>query len=238
MEINWPVLIYLAIGIFVLAGFSSGWWKEAFVTFFLGLLVFLLQNPDSAQALIDGFNQAVAGLWAVLPPSLVDLLAQGMGLPAGTVPQANPSSPTTWLAVLMVGMAIATQIGRLALPSSFSLSLMGRLVGGVLGGVNGLLVVNLIREYLDGRSLPGATTTATVTGVRIVGGSTAPPPAAAITVRAADLPPTTILDSGLPWIVIGIGLFLFVAAVVNSLKIETNAEKMRRITVKKPFGYR
>ena len=31
----------------------------------------------------------------------------------------------------------------------------GSILGGLLGGLNGFLIINLIREYLDGRNLPG-----------------------------------------------------------------------------------
>ena len=50
MEINFTVLTYFAIGLFALNGLFRGWWKEAISTFFLILLVFLLQQPGVAAS--------------------------------------------------------------------------------------------------------------------------------------------------------------------------------------------
>ena len=38
MQINWMVLTYFVIGLFILNGFFRGWWKEAITLSFLAIL--------------------------------------------------------------------------------------------------------------------------------------------------------------------------------------------------------
>ena len=240
MEINWTVLTYLVIGTFVLVGFSSGWWKEALVTFFLGALVFLLQDPDQAERFIGLINSGLAQVWSLLPDSTAVAVADALGVRATAYGiQANAASPGTWLVILFGGMVAVTQLGRLLLPGIYSLSAAGRLLGSGLGGVNGLLVINLVREYLDGRSLPGSMATAASTGgLQIVGGSAYGAATSNLSVQAANLPNSTILDSFAPWVIVGGGVALLLAAVLSSVTIQSNAQKMRKISHRRPFGYK
>jgi hypothetical protein len=237
MQINWTLLTYIVVGVFILGGFSSGWWKEAIVTFFLGVMVFLLQDPALAQKFIDQLNAGLTRFWQILPASVTVSLAEALTSGRGSI-QANAGSSGTWLTILLVGVVLATQIGRLALPSTYALTAVGRLLGGTGGGVNGLLIVNLVREYLDGRSLPGHVASGVTAGVQVVGGSAYGDAATAISVQAGNLPNATILDSAAPWIIIIGGVLLLAAALLNSVTVQTNAQKMRKISYRKPFGYR
>lgn len=231
MTIDWTILTYVIVGIFVLVGFSSGWWKEAIVAFFLGVLVFFLQNPDVAESVINGINQVSTTVWGYLPSFLKDLLGEPIVL--------NPASATTWLLILIVGMVIFTQIGRLGLPGSYRAGLVSRVLGAALGGVNGLIIANLVREYLDGRSLPGSTVAAATASAEITLAGTGPagPPAAEVGVAFTNLPSATILDSAAPWIITALAVLIVIAAIGNSIRIEKNAENMRKISRHKPFGY-
>ncbi len=231
MVIDWTVLTYVIVAIFVLVGFSSGWWKEAIVAFFLGVLVFLLQNPDVAESLINGINQVFATIWGYLPASLKELVGGPIKL--------NAASANTWLLILIVGMVIFTQIGRLGLPGSYYAGPLSRVLGAVLGGVNGLIIANLVREYLDGRSLPGSSTAAATASAEITlaGTSSAGPPASEVGVAFTNLPSVTLLDSAAPWIIFGLALMLVIGAVANSFRVQSNTENMKKITRQKPFGY-
>ena len=240
MEINWTVLTYLVVGTFILVGFSSGWWKEALVTFFLGALVFLLQDPDQAEKFIGLINSVLGQLWSLLPDTTTAAIADALGVRATAQGiQANAASPGTWLVILLVGMVVITQLGRLLLPGAYSLSAIGRLLGSGLGGVNGLLVINLVREYLDGRSLPGSLATATSgNGLQIVGGSAYGTAASNLSVQTTNLPNLTILDSFAPWVIVGGGVVLLLAAIFSSVTVQSNEQKMRKISYRRPFGYR
>lgn len=234
MQINWTVLTYLVVGIFVLSGFSSGWWKEAIIAFFLGSLVFLLQNPTSAQSVIDTINS----LLALVPASIVNFFENTLGTTINL--QLDASASGTWLMILFVGFLIVTQIGRLGLPANYFLTSFGRLLGAVLGGINGFVFLSLVREYLDGRSLPGSTTatTSAVAGITLAGESSFGPAASSLSIQATNLPRFTILDSAVPWIIVGIGFLIFLAALAGSYTVESNEENMKKISRRTPFGYR
>lgn len=242
-------MTYLVVGLFALSGFLKGWWKEAVVTFFLALLVFLLRVPGVAQALIDLINQTLAFIWGILPSSvqvfLTDFFQTALGISTtGGVIQADATSGQTWLILLIIFIAIATLISWATLPHrvkkgknvAYVANPIGSVLGGLIGGFNGLLVINLVREYLDGRNLPGGGSSLpseiTMSGSGSVGMASS-----GVSLQATQLPSFTVLDSFLPWIIILIG-FLFVLAVFkNRVDIKTDKDKFRTVKYKAPFGY-
>jgi hypothetical protein len=239
MEINWTVLTYFVIGLFALNGFFRGWWKEAIITAFLGLLVFFLQQPGVAQWVIDQLNNILATIWQSLPDSwilaLEDLFEGVLGVRvAGAGIQADPSDPETWLIILIVFIMIATLLSRAALPgSNVRPTPAGSLLGGLVGGFNGFIIINLVREYLDGRALPGETA-ALPTEITMAGESSAGIASSGISIQAVELPRFTILDSFIPWIIIVIGILIFVA--VLNTRFSRDGANIK--ASKTPFGYK
>ncbi|MEW5956312.1 MAG: hypothetical protein AB1801_01215 [Chloroflexota bacterium] len=245
MEINWTVLTYFVIGLFILNGFFRGWWKEAITTVFLVILVFFLQQPSIAEAFTNIINTILNTIWEFLPDSLVELLRNffenGLGVQTATngAIQADPSNGTTWLIVLVLFLVIAGLIGRSSLPygrSGYAVRPIGSILGGLVGGLNGLILINLVREYLDGRNLPGGTGTlpAEISMAGQGGGRVA---SAGLSIQATQLPDFTILDSFLPWIIIIIGLFIFWAALINRVGISSK-DGFRKVDYRQPFGYK
>jgi hypothetical protein len=246
MEINWTVVTYLAVGFFALTGFYKGWWKEAITTGFLVLLVFLLQQPGVAGNVIDFLNNLLLRIWELLPDSLVSILRdlfESLGIrtvSSGAV-QANPSSPATWLLVLLLLLAVAVLISRYSLPDygegrGYAVRPTGGLLGAILGGFNGFIIVNLVREYLDGRNLPGGGTTPP-TEISAVGGSIGIA-SSDVSVRAVQLPSTTILDSFLPWVIIAVGIIVVIMALKTRIGLPKSSKGFRRIDFKEPYGYK
>lgn len=233
MEINWTVLTYFVIGLFALSGFFKGWWKEAVTTVFLAVLVFLLQNPDLAQRVIDTLNSILVTIWSFIPDSL---------LPAvGGVAQANASDASTWLIILILVIAAAIIFSRTTLPGGiiqpgmrYAPTPTGSVLGGLLGGLNGFLIINLVREYLDGRSLPGGLLTEIAPAG---GGGSVGIASSGVAIRAVEVPSFTILDSFLPWIIIGGGLLIFLAVLRNRVGLHSN-RGFRKIDYKVPYGYK
>lgn len=251
MEINWTFLTYLVVGLFAFSGFLRGWWKEAITTFFLALLVFLLRLPGIAQALIDIVNRILAFIWGILPDSLraflTDFFQRALGITTtGDIIQADAGSGQTWLILLILFIVIATLIGWLTLPNRFQgpkgivyvTTPLAGILGGLIGGFNGLLVISLVREYLDGRNLPGGGTSLpseiTMTG----GGGTTGIASSGVSLQATQLPNFTVLDSFLPWIIILIGVLFFLAVIKNRIDIKTDKNKFRKFEYRPPFGYR
>ena len=214
MQINWTFVTYLVIGLFALSGFFRGWWKEGITSIFLIFLVFLLQQPGVAETFINAINSVLVLLWNLAPNffSLIfnDLL--GLGTPGSTAAiQADPGQASTWLTALVVIVLLAILLGRFLVPGSGSVTIVGSILGGLIGAFNGFIVVNLVREYLDGRALPGSVTPATE--ITLAGASTAGIASPGLTVQAVELPRFTILDSLVPWIVIAVGLLILVAVI-------------------------
>lgn len=216
MEINWTVLTYMVIGLFALNGFFRGWWKEAVTTVFLVLLVFLLQQPELAESFINLLNELLRTVWQALPDTLVptirDLLETLLGVRTSAVGiQANPGNPGTWLMVLILFMVVATLLGRTGLTNqNYPPNPVGSLLGGLVGIFNGFLVTNLVREYLDGRALPGEISRP-ATEITMAGGSSFGVASRGISIQAVELPRFTILDSFIPWIITVAGILILIA---------------------------
>ncbi len=233
MQINWTLVTYLVIGLFALAGFFRGWWKEGITTIFLIALVFLLQQPGIAEAFIEVVNAIVAAIWNIAP-ALFDFIAENIFAveTSGTAAiQAEPDEAGTWLFVLVVVVVLAILVSRFLVPGRGIVNVVGSVLGGLVGAFNGFIVVNLVREYLDGRSLPGGTT-GPVTEIQLAGQSVAGVASPGLTIQAVDLPRFTILDSLIPWIVIGIGLLIFVALLRTGFGFQGV-----RVTRRVPPGY-
>jgi hypothetical protein len=240
VEVNWTLLSFIFVALFALSGFMKGWWKEAITTFFLGILVFFLQVPEMAVAFIDSINWVLEKIWGILPDSLaaslVDFMEQSLNLnipPEG--PQLDPTNPNTWLAILLLFVGFSILLSRLSLRRDLSRpqgrfyapSAIGSLLGGLLGAFNGFLIINLIREYLDGRALPGELT---LPGTSSFGAS-----AANLSIQATDLPSITILDTAIPWVVILVSIGLLVIALVTRLSRDgMNISAGKKV----PYGYR
>jgi len=250
VEINWTLITYLVVGLFALSGFLKGWWKEAIITLFLAILVFLLRVPGVAEALVDLFNRILTFIWGVLPDSmrifLTDFFETALGISgAGGVIQADATSGQTWLVLLIVFVAVATLIGWATLPNridkpkgtAYMVTPQGSILGGLIGGFNGLLVINLVREYLDGRNLPGGGSSLP-SEITMAGGGSVGTASSGVTLQATQLPSFTVLDSFLPWIIILIGLLFLLAVFKNRIDIKTDKDKFRKIEYKPPFGYK
>lgn len=233
MQINWALITCLVIGFLAWSGFARGWWKEAITTVFLAVLVLLLQQPDLSQSLIAGLNSLISTIWGFIPTSLQtfvnDTLETFLGISTGgAAPQTNTGDPGTWIIILIVMVGIATLIGHYSFKNKPTP--LGRFLGVLLGGVNGFLILNLIREYLDGRALPGRANYPTE--IIIAGGASAFGPAnPTVSIQAVNLPSVTILDSGIPYFLIGAGILLAVAVVTTRIVLKTNKEGGRKLDI-------
>ncbi len=236
MQINWTLIACLVIGFFVIAGFSKGWWKEAIITAFLLAPIFLLQNPDVAQTLITGINDAIAWVWDILPNSITSFFNTGIDAAfvvntSNAAPQIDAANPTTWIVFLAVLVGGAILLSRASLGSNPTL--FGKLLGALLGLVNGFLILSLFREYLDGRALPG--NTPPDSELNLVGTSAFGPAAQTVTVEATNLPNYTIFDSGTPWIIMGIIVLFMVLLLRTRVGIAKNDDGSKVATKVPPF---
>jgi hypothetical protein len=239
MEIDWTVLTYAVIGLFALNGFFKGWWKEAITTIFLVILLFFLQQPTIAESFVAVINNIISMVWNILPDFVTEFLADTLGLGEGAsavggVPQLDPTSGTTWLLILILFLIVAILISRPFLrdygPGGYSVRPMGSILGGLVGGLNGLIIISLVREYLDGRNLPQTATTTVEPGAQVG-------VASAGAIDVVNLPSNTIMDSYIPWAIMLIGIVVFLAAVKNRVDWRYR-DGFSKVGVKEPLGYR
>lgn len=245
VQVNWTIVTYFVVGLFALSGFFKGWWKEAVTSFFLGVLVFLLLQSSVATTFISTINTLLTTVWNILPSSITSVLqtlfADVFGVSTASTGGAlvfDPSNPTTWLVILIIFMIVAILIGRLGLRRDltgagrfYAPTFTGSILGGLLGGLNGFIIINLIKGYLQGTNLPGTTG---VTGMVATTAASNSIGVANVGIQATNLPQYSILDSFIPWIVIVIGMLLFAAAIGTRY----SRQGMNISAKKVPYGYK
>jgi hypothetical protein len=239
MEINWTVVTYFVVGYFALAGFSRGWWKEAVTTSALAGFILLLQNPDWAQRLVDLINSLLATVWNYIPTSITPVVNNGLETvfavsTSGSSPiQIDASDPGTWLTILGLVVGASILFGRVTLGNQPTAP--GKVLGVALGGLNGFLILSLVREYLDGRALPGQT--GPESEITLAGTSSFGPAASSLSIQFTGLSGVTILDSFIPWLAMGIGLLFLVSVLKTRLGVATSADG-RKLQTKVPPYYK
>jgi hypothetical protein len=129
----------------------------------------------------------------------------------------------------------AILMNRLFLPGgirrqgyAYNVTPIGAVLGALLGGLNGFILANLTLEYLTGRALPGGRP---ATEIALSDGR-----AVAVASSGIDFPSFTILDSFVPWVIIGLGFLLLVAVLRTRVGIH-NRNGFRRIDYRVPYGY-
>lgn len=244
MQINWTLLMYVVIIYFGIVGFSRGWWREAVFTGFLAILILLLQNPDWAQNLIDGINSVIAAVWSYIPTGFTNVVNNGLTnffaitTRSDTPFQFDPGAPETWFIILGIIMIIAFIIGRLTF--NYQPTGLGKVLGFALGALNGYFLLSIVREYLDGRALPGQGTAAVAASseISLVGSSSFGPPDPSVAIQAVNLPDFTLLDSVIPWMAIGVGAFVLFAVFNTRYGLETDKAQGWKIKTKVPPFYK
>ncbi|MDX1521005.1 MAG: hypothetical protein R3264_05225 [Anaerolineae bacterium] len=238
MQVNWLLVTYFMVGFFAISGFSRGWWKEAMTTVFLAFLLFLLQNPDVAQVVVETANDLLATIWSLIPlsvqPTVTELLRNVFAIETGGGPiQLDPGASGTWVMILAIVLSISILFSRAWLrntPTS-----QGSLLGALIGGFNGFFALNLFREYLDGRALPGSEVPQSE--IALAGDSSFGTAASSLSIQAVNLPTFTILDTIIPWIIIIVSFLLLFAILRTRIEVLTNPQGMKKINFKRlpPF---
>ncbi|MDM8529652.1 hypothetical protein QUF63_00675 [Anaerolineales bacterium HSG25] len=214
MTLDWMNLTLFIVIFFAITGFFRGWWKEGLTTIFLAGLVFLLNQPDLAEWLVESYNSLMTLLWSLIPSSMTTISETDtdsvVAITKSTPPDfllVDASNGSTWFYLLLLAVGIPalwTQTSFNNKPTA-----LGHVLGIGVGAFNGLLIMGLLREYMDGRSLPGGQT-GTESAITLASSSSTGTASAEATLVATNFPTYTILDSMIPWIVIIVGaLFAF-----------------------------
>lgn len=248
MRIDWTILTYFFVLLFVIQGSYRGWWREGVVTAFLSGLVFFLLQPTYAQTFIDLINSSFALVWDFLPGDVTLLIEDALTYAFGPVdvtsgpPELDAREGGMWLIMMLVFLIVGVVVGRYTLREYiqgagdyvvFITSPAGRFLGAIIGGLNGLIIINLIREYFDGRNLPGGPPSE----VALAGSSGIPLSSSGFEIAAVNAPSITILDSFIPFLIIGFGLVMVLAILGNRISYNYK-DGFRKVTTKSPYGYR
>jgi hypothetical protein len=222
IELNWTTVTYLVIGLLALSGFIKGWWKEAITTFFLGILILLLRIPAVSEQVMKWVNEILQTVNANLPQTIRSYLSTYLGISSL---QVDATQGLTWLVILLVVLGVSILVGRMLLPgqisgasayTTYAVTPLGSFLGGLLGGLNGFLIINLVREYLDGRGLP-ASTQQPATEIAMAGSQTVRMASSGVGLQLSNLPDFTLLTSLVGWIVVAFGFVLLLVIVRNTI---------------------
>lgn len=238
VQVDWQTISVIVIGFFALNGFFRGWWKEAIMTVALLMFLFLVQNPDYAQWIIERFNEVVTFVWELI----TGIINEDFGI-SPTDLQLDPGSAAAWLVILLLVLGAAALLARWWLPNTskkapgkfYVVQPIGRILGLLLGLLNGFLFLSLVREYLDGRTM--AVQTLAESEITLVGRSAFGPPSAEVGIQVVDMPSFTVLDSIIPWILIGGGVLLLIAVFRSRVKFLRSKEG-QKMELREPYGYR
>ncbi len=209
---DFQVFFYMVIGIFGLAGFMRGWWKEAITTGLLVFLLAMLKYPELAESVVDLLNQGL------------DLLSQlliKVGLLSQSIVHIDPADSQFYIFTLVFFVIISYFIGRSA-AGTLNITVGGRMFGAILGLLNGFIILSLFREYILQRYLPntGITTSAAAS-------------ATTATMTISNVPPQTVMDGAGIWILIIGGVLLFFFAISSRISYTSGKVKTRA-----PIGYK
>jgi hypothetical protein len=213
ITIDWSTLSIIVVALFAISGYLRGWWREAITTIFVVALAIFLTQPELARSIIDAINNFITLVWNALSGALPGTVSTA----AATEPPVvlNPENQSLYIIILIVIVLLSYFTSRITLGGR-TISFGGRIFGGILGAVNGFIIVNLLKEFVVGGLVPG-------TGVSVQ--SAAP---STISVSVADVPPESVF-TGIPLLLVVLfGLFAFGLVVANRL-----TRKGRRV----PWGY-
>lgn len=213
VTMDYAVLMWMVIILFGMVGFFRGWWKEGLTTGFLTLLIVLLKFPGLAELIVNTTNKILKILYVVVVARSLDLerLAEVAGELEEIPIRIDPTDYRVYIFGL-IGVLIASYlVGKIGINKKvIGPSLLGALLGAIFGLLNGFTVISLVREYVLGRYLPGATEAAAAEAEAIT----------SITLAVEELPTPTVVEGWVPWLIVAIGALLLFAVLATRLSVE------------------
>jgi hypothetical protein len=207
IEIDYQALVYMIVGAFGLVGFFRGWWKEAITTGLLTLLLVMLKVPSIATRIVEIMDTIVNAIWNFIQTLRGSSSFVASTVQVGAPPDVNPQRYWIYVITLVVLVIASYFIGKTGLTQNATAG--GRLLGAIFGFYNGFVTVSLVREFVIGRFLPGASAAA----------ATATPPST-VSIQVVNMPQTTITDTPTIYVLILVGLLLFIIAIAAAWKFE------------------
>ena len=219
--IDFQTFLLMVVGIFGLVGFVRGWWKEALTTGLLVILLLLLRRPDIAGSIIDQINKSIKLIATFFTARTLDPteLATAAGLVEPPV-VIDPGTFQVYIVLLIVLVIASYFIGNAGIGESV-ITPIARLFGGILGLINGFIILSLVREYVLRRFLPES------------GVSAAAAMPSDITITISEVPTASIMDGFTAWAVIVAGALVLMLALGTRYQYDKGQLKKRT-----PLGYK
>jgi hypothetical protein len=219
VTVDYIILMWMVVILFGLVGYFRGWWKEGLTTGFLTLLVVLLQFPGLAKWIIDEIlNKLIKLVYIVIVAHSLDIeriaeVAREIGEPPIKI---DPAANETYLVALIGLLVISYIIGKISISKkAIGPSFLGSLFGAVFGLLNGFTVISLVREYVVGRYLPGATDDVVAQAATTT----------TIALSVGDMPMPSIMEGLAPWLLVSIGAIALFAVLATRWSVERTKVK-------------
>jgi uncharacterized membrane protein required for colicin V production len=167
IAIDYAQLSTIVIFLFVAVGFFRGFAREVFTSIVLLALNYLIVNPGFARTILDWANRFIKLPAVVIsnPGAAATMQMQDLATAysdAGPV-ITDDNSFMFFMIVLVGALLVSYLVGGKAIGQE-GVSPLSRLLGGVLGFLNGSMIISLTKEYLLGNFLKtGSTATASAT---------------------------------------------------------------------------
>jgi len=207
VQVDYNVLAYMIVGVFGLVGFFRGWWKEAITAGLITLLLVMLMVPSLATVIVGALNTVVDTVWNFIQSLRQSSPAVASVAQAGPPPDVNPQRYWVYVFILVVLVLASYFIGRIGLTEGVSAG--SRLLGALVGFYNGFVSVSLLREFVIGRYLPGASAAA----------ASATPPSS-VSVQVMNMPQASGTDTPTIYILIAVGFLLFIIALITGFNVQ------------------
>ena len=220
ITVDYMILMWMVIILFGMVGYFRGWWKEGISTAFLTVLVLLLQFPGLAVAIINTINKFIKLVYIVIMARSLDIeriaeVAKEIGEPPIKI---DPTATGTFILALIIVLIVSYLVGRISINKEVvGPTFLGSLFGTIFGLLNGFTVISLLREYVVGRYLPGASDDIIAQGATTTG----------ITLAVQDMPTPSIMEGLAPWLIISIGAVLLFGVVAARWGMEPSRLKSR-----------
>ena len=203
ITIDYQTITLIAVLMFALVGFMRGWLKEGITTVLLIMLVAVVFKPEMVTPLLVVVNQVLKLLKAVLLnlPTTAKAAAGAQAELTDIFTPENPYNFLLWTLLFLIGLSYLG--GKVAFKDE-GLSPLSRILGGVLGAINGFIAVSLFREFLV-RYFQGLTMEQRAAMAALQAGA---PPPQGISVAIQNVPQQPFLQSVAPWVIILSGAIL------------------------------
>jgi len=146
IPIDYDTFILVVVLMFAAVGFFRGWLREGITTLLLLLLVGLLLEPDLAKPIIEYVNR-ILKLFQILLADRGRFDLQAMA--RTTVEDVfDPNNPYNFMLYALIFLIALSYVGTRLFISEAKLTPLSHLLGGILGALNGFIVIFLVKEYL------------------------------------------------------------------------------------------